>query len=78
MKTVLLEIEDSKFEQVMTIINSLKSDLIKKFEVQPKEDNSLMESELLEDLELYKMGKLETIEIGDIDGYIAELKREIA
>ena len=78
MKTVLLEIEDSKFEQVMTVISSLKSDLIKKFEVQLKEDNSLMESELLEDLELYKMGKLETIEIGDIDSYIAELKREIA
>lgn len=31
MKTVLLEIEDSKFEQFMTILNSLKSYLITKF-----------------------------------------------
>jgi hypothetical protein len=78
MKTVVLEIEDSKFEQFMTIINSLKSDLITKFEVRKKEANSTLENELLEDLELYKSGKLETTEIGDIDEYIAELKREIA
>ncbi len=37
MKTVTLEIEDSKFEQFMTILNSLKSDLVKNFEVQKKE-----------------------------------------
>ena len=39
MKTVTLEIEDSKFDQFMTIINSLKSDLITKFEVRKKEDD---------------------------------------
>jgi len=78
MKTVLLEIEDSKFEQFMTIIHSLKSDLIAKFEVQKKEGNSVLEDELLEDLALYKNGKLATTEIGDIDSYIAGLKREIA
>jgi len=38
MKTVTLEIEDSKFEQFMTILNSLKSDLVKNFEVQKKEN----------------------------------------
>lgn len=37
MKTVTLEIEDSKFEQFMTVLNSLKSDLVKNFEVQKKE-----------------------------------------
>lgn len=37
MKTVMLEIEDSKFEQFMTVLNSLKSDLVKSFEVQKKE-----------------------------------------
>jgi len=78
MKTVTLEIEDSKFEQFMTIINSLNSDLITKFEVRKKEDSSVLEHELLEDLELYKSGQLATTEIGDIDSYIAGLKREIA
>jgi hypothetical protein len=37
MKTITLEIEDSKFEQFMTMINLLKSDVVKKFEVQKKE-----------------------------------------
>jgi len=78
MKTVVLEIEDSKFEQFMTMINLLKSDVVKKFEVRKKEANSTLENELLEDLELYKSGQLGTTEIGDIESYIAELKREIA
>lgn len=39
MKTVTLEIEDSKFEQFMTVLNSLKSDLVKNFEVQKKESH---------------------------------------
>jgi hypothetical protein len=37
MKTITLEIEDSKFEQFMTMINLLKSDVVKKFEVQKNE-----------------------------------------
>jgi hypothetical protein len=78
MKTITLEIEDSKFEQFMTMLNLLKSDVVKKFEVQKKEVNSTLENELLEDLELYKSGQLTTIEIGDIESYIAELRREIA
>lgn len=78
MKTVMLEIEDSKFEQFMTMINLLKSDVVKKFEVRKKEDSSTFENELLEDLELYNSGQLGTTEIDDIKSYIAELKREIA
>ena len=78
MKTVLLEIEDSKFDQFMTMINLLRSDVVKKFEVKKKEVNSTLENELLEDLELYTSGQLCTTEIGDIESYIAELKREIA
>lgn len=31
MKTVTLEIEDSKFDQFMTMINLLRSDVVKKF-----------------------------------------------
>lgn len=38
MKTVLLEIEDSKFDQFMTMINLLRSDVVKKLEVKKKED----------------------------------------
>jgi len=37
MKTVTLQIEDSKIEQFMTIIHSLKSDLVKNYEVQIQE-----------------------------------------
>lgn len=78
MKTVVLEIEDSNFDQFMTMLSLLKSDVVKKFEVRKKEDDSIIENQLLEDLALYKTGKLKTIEIGDIDTYIAELKRDIA
>lgn len=78
MKTVIIEIEDGKFDQFMVMINLLRSDVIKKFEVKEKEANSTLENELLEDLELYKSGQLDTTEIDDIDSYIAELKCEIA
>jgi len=78
MKTVLLEIEDSKFEQFMVMMDLLKSDVIKRFEIKKENETSAIEEELLEDLKLFKSGQLETIEIGDIEQYIAELKREIA
>jgi hypothetical protein len=45
MRTVLLEIEDGKFDQFMTIINSLKSDLITKFEVRKKEDDEAIDEQ---------------------------------
>ena len=55
MKTVLLEIEDSKFDQFMTIINSLKSDFITKLEVQ-KEDERIDEQYCLEILDRINRG----------------------
>jgi rRNA maturation protein Rpf1 len=45
MKTVTLEIEDSKFEQFMTVINALRSDLITKFEVKKKEDDEAIDEQ---------------------------------
>jgi len=45
MRTVLLEIEDGKFDQFMTIIDSLKSDLITKFEVRKKEDDEAIDEQ---------------------------------
>lgn len=80
MKTVILEIEDSKFEQFMTVINSLKSDMVKKFEVRKKEDDEAIdEQHCLEVLERINRGDYSGFTpIGDIDEYIAELKNAIS
>ena len=80
MKTVLLEIEDSKFEQFMTIINSLKSDLITKFQVQKAEEEfKIDEKHCLEVLDKINRGDYSGFTpIGDIDEYIAELKNAIS
>jgi hypothetical protein len=57
MKTVLLEIEDSKFEQFMIVMNSLKSDLITKFQVQKVDDEfKIDEEQCLEVLEKINRG----------------------
>ena len=79
MKTIMIEIEDSNFEQFMTIINSLKSDLITKFQVQKEEDEfKIDEKHCLEVLERINRGDYTGIEpIGDIDEYIMELKNAI-
>jgi hypothetical protein len=61
MKTVTLEIEDSKFEQFMVIIDSLKSDLITKFEVRKKEDDELID-------ERYCLAVLDKINEKDYSG----------
>lgn len=45
MKTVTLEIEDSKFDQFMTMINLLRSDVVKKFEVKKKEDDEAIDEQ---------------------------------
>jgi hypothetical protein len=79
MKTIMLEIEDSKFEQVMTVINSLKGDLITKFQVQ-KEDEELKidEKHCMEVLSRINRGDYTGIEpMGDIDEHIAELRNAI-
>ncbi len=55
MKTVTLEIEDSKFEQFMTMIELLKSDVVKRFQVQKLENDPFEPS-----LKLHKLqGSLE-------------------
>ena len=61
MKTVVLEIEDSKFEQFMTMINLLKSDVVKKFEVRKKEDDEAID-------EQHCLEVLDRINRGDYSG----------
>ncbi len=79
MKTVTLEIEDSKFDQFMAVINALKSDIVKKFEVKKKEDDEAIDEQYcLEVLDKINRGDYRSFEpIGDIDEYIAELKNAI-
>ncbi|MDK9693188.1 MAG: hypothetical protein OEL19_02925 [Sulfurimonas sp.] len=80
MKTVTLEIEDSKFEQFMAVINALKSDIVKKFEVKKKEDDEAIDEQYcLEVLDKINRGDYRSFEpIGDIDEYMAELKNAIS
>jgi hypothetical protein len=61
MKTVMLEIEDIKFEQFMTIINSLKSDLIAKFQVQNEDEEFKID-------EKHCLEVLDRINRGDFSG----------
>ena len=61
MKTVMLEIEDSKFEQFMTVINALKSDIVRKFEVKKKEDDEAID-------EQHCLEVLDRINRGDYSG----------
>lgn len=78
MKTIMLEIEDGKFEQFMTVINSLKSDLITKFQVQKDDEFKIDEKHCLEVLEKVNRGDFSGFEpLGDIDEHIAELKNAI-
>lgn len=78
MKTIMIEIEDSKFEQFMTVMNSLKSDLITKFQVQKEDEFKIDEKHCLEVLDRVNRGDYTGIEpIGDIDEYIEELKNAI-
>jgi len=79
MQTILLEIEDSKFEQFMTMINLLKSDVVKKFEVRKKEDDEAIdEQHCLEVLDRINRKDYSGFEpIGDIDKHIAELRNAI-
>jgi hypothetical protein len=61
MKTVMLKIEDIKFEQFMTIINSLKSDLIAKFQVQNEDEEFKID-------EKHCLEVLDRINRGDFSG----------
>ncbi len=79
MKTVTLEIEDSKFEQFMTMIELLKSDVVKKFQVQKTDDEfKIDEKHCLEVLDRVNRGDFSGFEpMGDIDAHIAELRNAI-
>jgi len=79
MKTIMLEIEDSKFEQFMAMIDLLKSDVVKNFQVQKTDDEfKIDEKHCLEVLEKINRGDYSGIEpLGDIDDHIAELKNAI-
>lgn len=70
MKTVLLEIEDSKFEQFMIVMNSLKSDLITKFQVQKVDDEFKIDEE-------HCFEVLEKINRGDFSGMKAVASDEL-
>jgi len=79
MKTVILEVEDSKFEQFMAVMSALKSDIVKKFEVQKYDEDAIDEQYCLEMLEKINRGETATFEpIDDIDEHITELKNAIA
>ncbi|MDQ1337060.1 MAG: hypothetical protein QG617_27 [Campylobacterota bacterium] len=79
MQRVILDIEDSKFEQFMTVINSLKSDMVKKFQVQKTDDEfKIDEKHCLEVLDRVNRGDFSGFEpMGDIDAHMAELKNAI-
>lgn len=79
MQRVILDIEDSKFEQFIAMIDLLNSDVVKKFQVQKTDDEfKINEKHCLEVLDKINRGDYTGIEpIGDIDEYIAELKNAI-
>jgi hypothetical protein len=77
---IILEVEDNKLDQLMTIIGAIKSDIITSYEVYPIDEEDIID-------EKYCLAVLEKINrgdysdctpIGDIDEYIAELKNAIA
>lgn len=80
MKTVLLEIQDSKFEQFMTMRSLLRSDVVKKIQVQKKEEEfKIDEKHYLAVLDKINCGGYTGFEpIDDIDGCIVELKNAIS
>ncbi|MBN2896099.1 MAG: hypothetical protein JXK05_09450 [Campylobacterales bacterium] len=78
MKTVVLEIEDSKFEQFMTVLDSLKSDLIAQLKIEKDDEFKIDEKYCLEVLERVNQGDFSSFEpIGDIDAHLSELKNAI-
>jgi hypothetical protein len=79
MKTITLQIEDSKFEQFMTVIHSLKSDLINKLQIEKEDDEfKIDEKHCLEVLDKINRGDFSGFEpMGDIDEHIQELKNAI-
>jgi hypothetical protein len=74
MKIVTLEIEDSKFEQFMTVIDSLKSDLIAKFQVQKEDEEfKIDEKHCLEVLDRVNRGDFSGMKAVSSDELFKEL-----
>lgn len=72
MKIVTLEIEDSKFEQFMVMLDLLKSDVVKRFQVQKTDDEfKIDEKHCLEVLDRVNRGDLTN------DPLAQELQRRI-
>jgi hypothetical protein len=80
MSKIILEVEDNKLDQLMTIIDAIKSDIITSYEVKSIEEEDVIDEKYcLEVLDKINRGDYSSFEpIGDIDEYIAELKNAIA
>jgi hypothetical protein len=79
MSKIILEVEDSKLDQLMAIIGAIKSDIITSYEVQPIDvEDVIDEKYCLEVLGRINRGDYIGIEpIGDIDKHIAEIRNAI-
>ena len=74
MKTITLEIEDSKFEQFMVMLDLLKSDVVKKFQVEKTDDDfKIDEKHCLEVLDRVNRGDFSRIKTVSSDELFKEL-----
>ena len=74
MKTVTLEIEDSKFEQFMMMLDLLKSDVVKRFQVQKTDDEfQIDEKHCLEVLDKVNRGDFSGMKTLSSDELFKEL-----
>ena len=74
MKTVTLEIEDNKFEQFMMMLDLLKSDVVKRFQVQKTDDEfQIDEKHCLEVLDKVNRGEFSGMKTLSSDELFKEL-----
>jgi hypothetical protein len=74
MKTVTLEIEDNKFEQFMMMLDLLKSDVVKRFQVQKTDDEfQIDEKHCLEVLDKVNRGDFSGMKTLSSDELFKEL-----
>ncbi len=74
MKTVTLEIEDGKFEQFMMMLDLLKSDVVKRFQVQKTDDEfQIDEKHCLEVLDKVNRGDFSGMKTLSSDELFKEL-----
>ena len=75
MKTVILEVEDNKFNQFMTMINLLRSDVIKKLEVEnTKYNEEIDEQHCLKVLDKINQGDYTAMKKVSADELLKELE----